>query len=116
MKSYVRIYGPPLLKALKALEKIAVTMPEVCIMNTMIESSMPQFNTTEGVMNYFSPIGDIPEKRCGNIISKSGIKMGDFDFVFEWFKEPKMEQVNMLIEKIDEALEPLDVKYTIATK
>ncbi len=33
--------------------------------------------------------------------------MGDFDFVFEWFKEPKMEQVNMLIEKIDEALAPL---------
>jgi hypothetical protein len=42
--------------------------------------------------------------------------MGDFDFVFEWFTDPKMEQVNMLIEQIDEALEPLDVKYTIATK
>jgi hypothetical protein len=27
-----------------------------------------------------------------------------------------MEQVNMLIEQIDEALEPLGVKYTIATK
>jgi hypothetical protein len=116
MKSYVRIYGPPLLKALKALETIAVKMPEVCIMNTMIEVSMPQFNTNEGIMNYFSTIGGIPEKRCGTIISKSGIKMGDFDFVFEWFKEPKMEQVNMLIEQIDETLEPLGVKYTIATK
>jgi hypothetical protein len=39
MKSYVRIYGPPLLKAIRALEKIAVNMPEVCIMDTMIESS-----------------------------------------------------------------------------
>jgi len=116
MKSYVRIYGPPLLKAIKALEKIAVKMPEVCIMNTMIDVSMPQFNTNEGIMNYFSTIGGIPEKRCGTIISKSGVKMGDFDFVFEWFKEPKMEQVNMLIEQIDEALEPLGVKYTIATK
>ncbi len=45
MKSYIRIYGPPLLKAIRALEKIAVNMPEVCIMDTMIESSMPQFNT-----------------------------------------------------------------------
>jgi len=119
MKSYVRIYGPPLLKAIKALEKIAIEMPEVCITNIMIESSMPQFNTNEGVMNYFSSVGvsgGIPEKRCGNIISKSGVKMGDFDFVFEWFREPKMEQVNTLIERIDEALEPLGVKYTITTK
>lgn len=116
MKSYVRIYGPPLLKAIKALEKIAVNMPTVCIMDTMIDVSMPQFNNNEGITNYFSTIGGIPEKRCGTIISKSGIKMGDFDFVFEWFKEPKMEQVNMLIEHIDEALEPLGVKYTITTK
>lgn len=116
MKSYVRVYGPPLLKAIRALEKIAVTMPEVCIMDTMIQSSTPQFNTQEGIMNYFSPIGGVPEKRCGTIISKSGIKMGDFDFVFEWFKEPKMEQLNMLIERIDDTLAPLGVKYTIATK
>ena len=116
MKSYVRIYGPPLLKAIRALEKIAVNMPEVCIMDTMIESSMPQFNTSEGIMNYFSTVGSVSEKRCGNIISKSNVKMGDFDFVFEWFTTPKMEQVNMLIEKIDEALGPLGVKYTIATK
>jgi hypothetical protein len=116
MKSYVRIYGPPLLKAIRALEKIAVNMPEVCITNTMIEFSMPQFNTELGVMNYFSTIGGIPEQRCGNIISKSGVKMGDFDFVFEWFKDPKMEQVNMLIGQIDEALAPLGVKYTITTK
>ena len=116
MKSYVRIYGPPLLKAIRVLEKIAVNMPEVCIMDTMIQSSMPLFNTQEGIMNYFATIGGINEKRCSNIISKSSAKMGDFDFVFEWFKEPKMEQVNMLIEKIDDALQPLGVKYTIATK
>lgn len=116
MKSYVRIYGPPLLKGIKALEKLAVNMPEVCIVDTMIESAMPQFNTQEGVLNYFASVGGIPEKRCGNIISKSGIKMGDTDFVFEWFKEPKMEQINTLIEMIDGALTPLGVKYTIATK
>ena len=116
MKSYVRVYGPPLLKAIRTLEKIAVNMSEVCITDPMIESSRPQFNSQEGIMNYFSTIGGIPEKRCGTIISKSGIKIGDFDFVFEWFKEPKMEQVNMLIERIDEALAPLGVKYTITTK
>jgi len=116
LKSYVRIYGPPLLKAIRALEKLAVNMPEVCVMDVMIESSMPQFNTREGVRNYFQAIDNIPEQRCETIISKSGIKMGDFDFVFEWFKAPKSEEVNVLIEKIDEALAPIGVRYTIATK
>jgi hypothetical protein len=116
MKSYVRIYGPPLLKAMRALEKMAIGMPEVCIMDSAIEIATPQFNTQEGIMNYFSPVGGITEKRCATILSKSGIKMGDFDFVFEWFKEPKVEQINMLIEQIDETLTPLGVKYTIATK
>jgi len=116
MKSYVRIYGPPLLKALKALEKLAVNMPEVCIMDTMIESAMPQFNAQEGVMNYFSTMGGITEKRCGTIISKSGMKLGDYDFIFDWFKEPKVEQINMLIEQLDETLTPLGVQYTITTK
>ena len=116
MKSYVRIYGPPLLKAIKALEKLAINMPEVCIMDTMIESAIPQFNAQEGVMNYFSTHGSITEARCGTIVSKSGVKLGDYDFIFEWFKEPKMEQINMLIEQIDETLAPLGVQYTITTK
>jgi len=116
MKSYVRIYGPPLLKAMRTLEKLAINTPEVCIMDSMIETAAPQFNTQEGIMNYFSTVGGIPDKRCATILSKSGIKMGDYDFVFEWFKEPKVEQINMLIEQIDEALAPLGVQYTIATK
>ena len=37
MISYIKIYGPPLLKAIKALEKIAVDMPEVCIMDNQIK-------------------------------------------------------------------------------
>jgi hypothetical protein len=40
MKSYVKIVGPPLLEAIKALEKMAIDMPEVCIMDTVIENTM----------------------------------------------------------------------------
>jgi hypothetical protein len=116
MRSYVRIYGPPLLKAIRALEKLAISTSEVCIMDSMIETAAPQFNTQEGVMNYFASVGGIPEKRCGTILAKSGIRMGDFDFVFEWFKEPKVDQINMLIGQIDETLAPLGVQYTITTK
>jgi hypothetical protein len=120
MKSYVRIQGPPLLKAIKALEKVAIGLPEVCIWNTLIASS-PMVTSYEDVgygdvAGYFAEFGEVPEKRCSTIISKSGESLGDYDFYFEWFKNPTMDELNNLIEKIDEALAPLGVKYTLTTK
>ncbi len=41
MKSYIKIYGPPILEAIKALEKLAIDTPEVCIMDPIIHSQMP---------------------------------------------------------------------------
>ncbi len=115
MRSYLKLYGPPLLKAMKTLEKIAVDMPEVCIMDTFIEKSYPPLQTNEDVMNYFD-VDDLSAERCRNIISKSGERIGDADFFFEWFSEPSIDQLNLLIEKIDEALKPLGASYTISTK
>jgi hypothetical protein len=123
MKSYIKLYGPPIFKALKALETIAVDMPEVCIMDTPIElglsypvtgSSPSGLSTADGVLSYFG--GGISEERCDSIISKSGESLGEYDFYFEWFRQPSMNDVTMLIEKIDEALIDLGVKYTITTK
>lgn len=129
MISYVKIYGPPLLAALKALEKVAIDMPEVCIMDTTIQVAVgaPEipgasfgagdisFDTPEGVMAFFG-VDNISEERCSNIISKSGESLGEYDFFFEWFTKPTMAQVEDLIEKIDTLLEPLGVKYTLTTK
>ena len=61
-------------------------------------------------------MGEVPLKRCGKIISKSGEKVGEYDFYFEWFKDPNQEELHNLIEKIDNALDPLGCKYTITTK
>jgi hypothetical protein len=130
MKSYVKVYGPPLLKALKALEKTAVDMPEVCIMDTTIaaglgapkmgmsvmEMSEPTLDSMDGVMSFFGGENGISEERCGTIISKSGESLGEYDFYYEWFTKPTMKQVEDLIERIDTALAPLGVKYTITTK
>jgi len=33
MRSYIKLLGPPLLEGIKVLEKIAVDMPEICIMH-----------------------------------------------------------------------------------
>ena len=114
MRSYIKIWGPPLAKAIKALEKIAIDSPEVCITDTFIEAMHPVSDKEVG--NYFGPVGHVTEKRCHNIISKSGERLGEYDFFFEWFKDPSTEELNELIGKIDNELTPLGCKYTITTK
>jgi len=116
MKSYVKVYGPPLLKAIKALEKVAIGLPEVCIWNTFMTYSPFVLGDTsyEYLSEYFA--GEVPEKRCSTIISKSGESLGEYDFFFEWFKKPTMDELNNLIENVDEALASLGVKYTLTTK
>lgn len=79
IRSYIKIHGPPLLKAIEALERIPV-------------------NTVE-----------IPARAIG-------FTLGEYDFCFEWTRgQPDPEQFFKLIEKIDEALTPLGVRYTITT-
>lgn len=120
--SFVKIYGPPVLKSIKALERIAVDMPEVCIMDSVIAGSpdyVTDFSDPDYTADYFASLPDVVEvdvERCSNIISKSGERLGDHDFFFEWFAEPTMDQLNQLIEKIDETLAPLGCRYTITTE
>ena len=118
--SYVRIYGPPILKAIRELEKLAVDMPEICIMDTILANA-PDLNSyltdPRAAGEYFSAIPiNVKVERCGNIISKSGERLGEYDFFFEWFTEPTQSQVNDLIEVIDEKLAPLGCRYTLTTK
>jgi hypothetical protein len=118
MISYIKLYGPPIYDAIKELEKIAVGMPEVCIMETNFETISPTYaadpQTTYG---YFTSLGlEVTRERCNTIISKSGEKLGEYDFYFEWFKKPDMDELNDLIRRIDKALAPLGAKYSITTK
>jgi hypothetical protein len=125
MISYIKIYGPPVYKAIKELEKIAVDMPEVCIMDTIIEASGSpvegyhshgqDMEQQEFAAGFFSPFG-ITSERCSTIISQSGQSLGEYDFYFEWFKEPTADELNNLIQKIDETLEPLGCRYTIINR
>jgi hypothetical protein len=130
MKSFIKVYGPPLFKALKALEKVAIDLPEVCIMDHTIAASVglpgsgfddattsdTTMDSMGGIMTFFGGPSAISEERCDSIISKSGESLGVYDFYYEWFKVPSMAEINSLIEMIDEALAPIGVKYTITTK
>ena len=115
MKSYIKVYGPPVLKSLRALEALAIDTPEVCIMDTIMAQELPQLGHADAVMDFFSHAGEITVERCDNIISKSGGALGEHDFYFEWFVPPTQDQINELIQKVDDALSPLGARYTITT-
>ena len=86
MSSKIKIYGPPIDKAVTALQKLAEELPN--IQNGHIASG---------------------------IIPSGETLMGDFDFVFHWLKKPNEIQLRKLINRIDEALKDLDCRYTITT-
>ncbi|TRO44879.1 hypothetical protein E2P30_01840 [Candidatus Bathyarchaeota archaeon] len=129
MRSYIKIYGPPISKAIKELEKLAIGMPEVCIMDYVIASDISPSIAKELDASKVSAEGGsvpgffmqrtgivLPVKRCHNIISKHGQKLGNYDFFFEWFEDPETAQLDELIRRIDDALKPLGCLYTITTK
>ena len=117
MKSYIKIYGPPILKALDELEKVAGEMPEISFYYHYIlgfirvgKSSLTPFE--EGPLG----LGEKFKAKSGTSVSKSGYTLGDYDFFFEWAKEPDGQQLRNLIEKIENVLTPLGCRYTITTK
>ena len=86
MSSKIKIYGPPIDKAVTALQKLAELLP----------------NIQDGHI-------------ASGIIPSGETLMGDFDFVFHWLKKPNEKQLRMLINRIDEALKNLNCRYTITT-
>jgi len=122
MKSYVKLYGPPISEALVALRKVAVDFPEVCVMDAGIAAALDipsgagALDTMREVQTFFGGAGAISDERCDTIISKSGESLGANDFFYEWFQKPSVSQVEELIAKIDKALAPTGARYTLTTK
>jgi hypothetical protein len=116
LRSYIKVYGPPVLEAIRALEKIAVGMPEVCIMDTVIVKGVPQ-NLAQDIGGYFSAQGvAVPVERCRSILSDARGSLGEYDFFFEWRVSPSVEQFHGLIDEVDGALATLGCYYTVTTK
>lgn len=120
MRSFIKIYDPPVLNAIKVLEQIAIDVPQVCIMDPLIghaRATNVLGERTSDMMDYFSEYkSDLSKKRCDTLISKSWELLGEYDFFFEWLRDPTVEELNKLIDQVDESLSPLGCKYTITTK
>jgi len=116
MKTYVKVFGPPLLQAIRALERLSIDMPQVAIMDTLITLSTPDLGDERAATEYLSTLGAVSVERSKNIISRSGEELGEYDFFFEWLRGPSVEQFYELIDRIDEALAPLGCWYKVTTK
>lgn len=129
LRSYIKIFGPPISDALIELEKIAINMPEVCMMDYAIQRDISPCIASdlgankvetyeESIPNFFVKRTGVvvPIERCHKLISKYGEKLGEYDFFFEWKEKPENSQLNTLIKRIDEAFKQLGCLYTITTK
>ena len=119
-KTYIRIYGPPLLKAIKALEGAAVEMSKAtevkfshkCVpYPTRMQSDRRDWNNYLDNMRKMYVDCYEPQK----IISEASATLGDYDFFFEWTENPTNKQINELINTVDETLSPLGCLYTVTT-
>jgi hypothetical protein len=142
MKTYVKIFGPPLGEALDELQRIAAEMPKVSHYHMLSGyEGAPPFPTSmvaagwtptgEPTIQY--PVASLPEDRLSQVpsglptgagvqktmhpaLSRSGHTLGEYDFFFEWVEEPTWQQMRDLISQIDKAFARLGCKYTITTK
>jgi len=119
--SYVKIYGPPMLKAIKALEAVAVDLSkvtEVKFSHKCLPYPTRNQPNTRDFEQYIKNMQRIyvdcyePVK----LISDSRQMLGEYDFLFEWAEKPTMAKIENLVEKIDEALKDLRCHYTLMTK
>ena len=119
-KTYIKLYGPPIIKALQALEGVAVEMSKErevkfshkCIpYPTRMQTDNRDWNAY--LKNLSKTYVDCYEPQ--KLISEAKELIGEYDFVFEWADKPGFKQVESLITKIDKALTGLGVFYTLET-
>jgi len=124
-RSYVKVYGPPVLKAIRALEKLAVDFSKTTAIRHYsvltplfpITGSGETYSTdVSGGERMLLPEISLPVEEKVKLISRAGDTLGEHDFFFEWTGEPTKKEVQELIAKIDEALGDCGCRYTIVTR
>ncbi|MFQ6052857.1 MAG: hypothetical protein ACE5OO_01325 [Candidatus Bathyarchaeia archaeon] len=121
VRTYVKVYGPPVIKAIKALEAVAVEMTKAfdlkfshkCLPYPRhLQSDVNDWNSylenmSRVYVDCWEPV---------RLISEAHQMLGDDDFFFEWSERPDMERLERLIERIDDALQGLGCYYTVTTR
>ena len=133
MKTFVKVEGDAKDEAIERLRKIAIAMPKICVYDTVLHERVQAGelsgygipgaggggqteNSIDMVMAYFGGPDEITRERCSNIVSTSGIDLGEYDFAYEWTGSPSADQVKRLEKDIKTTLDPLKIKYSIKSE
>jgi hypothetical protein len=119
VKSFVKIYGPPILEAISALEAVAVDLSKVTELK-FSHKCLP-YPTPSSTRDWDAYVKNMERTYVDcyepvRLISNAHQQLGEFDFFYEWDKRPSMKQIEELLGKIDEALGGLGCYYTMTTK
>ena len=135
MNTYVKLETKDKETALKALRKLAIDMPKVCVMDTGIQEGFGldvglgsgpggisgaggggSLGSIEMVMSYFGGPSSISKERCNTVLGTKDHDLGEYDFVFEWKDKPSKSQLDVLEVDIAKALKPTGAKHTVHNK
>lgn len=103
MKSYIKLYGPPIDRGMEAL-------------NELLKDLNKRYQYGEMVSHIISVVDPSLDLITGQLIRRGREQLGEHDFIIEWEQPPNFEQVRGLIRQIDEALMYSGCRYTITTK
>ena len=137
-KSYIKLYGPPVMEGLQALEKIALSitskdnslsyyhacLPREAISAWQAPTEDPMMRYDDYMQRYYNMYNEdcvllykgLEKEVKNKLISKSGHTLGEYDFYFEWIIEPKDKDLFNLIKIIDTEMKTLNLRYSIVTK
>ena len=93
MRTYLKLYGPDLLKALPILEEISKNFSDISGSTSLREQTL-------------SKKAKIKE---GNVV------LGKYDFSFDWHEEPTIDRVMNLIKSLDSNLSSTRIRYEVST-
>lgn len=121
VRSYVRIYGPPVMEAIKALEAVAVDMNKTDQIKFSHKCIPYPRYTQQDSRDWQSYLQTLQKTYVdcyepAKLISDSHTMLGEYDFFFEWSEAPTNSQMYALMRKIDEALKGLGCHYTLKTE
>jgi hypothetical protein len=120
VRSYVKIYGPPIMKAIRALEGVAVDLNKTAEV-TFSHKCVPYPRYTQqdqrDWQSYLTTLKRtyVDCYEPARMISEAHEMLGENDFFFEWKDPPTKRQLENLIAKIDDVLTGLGCNYTIKT-
>jgi len=103
MKSYIKLFGPSIDKALDALDNLIKELPR-------------GYEYGKAISQIISIIDPSIDLMTGKMIRRGWEQLGDYDFIIEWAEIPSSKEVRSLIKRIDMALLYTGCHYTITTK